>query len=94
MLAKYNGKEIYRSKQAVNFNYEHDEGRNTLVIFEFDEDADVIIEKGAYVRLEGTTFTALSCGGMMWPGINLLGTTNAAYNIDQNPPINGDQGYL
>lgn len=66
----------------------------TNMIFEFDEDADVIIEKGAYVRLEGTTFTALSCGGMMWPGINLLGTTNAAYNIDQNPPINGDQGYL
>ena len=37
LLAKYNGKEIYRSKQAVNFNYDHDEGRNTLVIFEFDE---------------------------------------------------------
>ncbi len=66
----------------------------TNMIFEFDEDADVIIEKGAYVRLDGTTFTALSCGGMMWPGINLLGTTNASFNIDQNPPINGDQGYL
>lgn len=37
LLAKYNGKEIYRSKQAVNFNYDHDKGRNTLVIFEFDE---------------------------------------------------------
>ena len=37
MLAKYNGKEIYRSPTAVNFNYDHDEARNTLVIFEFDE---------------------------------------------------------
>lgn len=37
LLAEHNGKEIYRSPEAVNFNYEHDEARNTLVIFEFDE---------------------------------------------------------
>lgn len=37
ILTKYNGKEIYRSKPAVNFNYDYGDGRNTLVIFEFDE---------------------------------------------------------
>jgi hypothetical protein len=66
----------------------------TNMVFEFDEDADVIIEKGARVNLNGTTWTSLTCESIMWPGVNLLGTTNAASSIDQLPMTGGDQGYL
>jgi hypothetical protein len=62
--------------------------------FEFDVNADVIIEKGASVYLHGTTWTSLSCEDIMWPGVDLLGTTNAANSIDQLPITGGDQGYL
>lgn len=62
--------------------------------FEFDVNADVIIEKGASVYLHGTTWTSLSCEDIMWPGVDLLGTTNAANSIDQLPISGGDQGYL
>jgi len=64
------------------------------MIFEFDEDADVIIQKGARVNLNGTTWTSLDCEKIMWPGVDLLGTTNAANSIDQLPISGGDQGYL
>ena len=64
------------------------------MVFEFDEDADLIIEKGASVYLHGTTWTSLSCEDIMWPGVDLLGTTNAANSIDQLPVSGGDQGYL
>ncbi len=61
--------------------------------FEFDTDAQVIIEPGAYVRLtNGTVWTALC--DLMWPGVDLQGTTNATSSIDQAPMIGGDQGYL
>lgn len=62
--------------------------------FEFDVNADVIIEKGASVYLHGTAWTSLSCEDIMWPGVDLLGTTNAANSIDQLPVSGGDQGYL
>lgn len=62
--------------------------------FEFDVNADVIIEKGASVYLHGTTWTSLSCEDIMWPGVDLLGTTNTANSIDQLPITGGDQGYL
>ncbi len=64
------------------------------MVFEFDEDANVIIEKGARVSLNGTTWTALTCGSMMWPGVDVLGTTNAESSIDQLPMSGGDQGFL
>ena len=64
------------------------------MVFAFDEDADLIIEKGASVYLHGTTWTSLSCEDIMWPGVDLLGTTNAANSIDQLPVSGGDQGYL
>jgi hypothetical protein len=62
--------------------------------FEFDVNADVIIQKGASVYLHGTTWTSLDCENIMWPGVDLLGTTNAANSIDQLPVSGGDQGYL
>jgi hypothetical protein len=62
--------------------------------FEFDVNADVIIQKGASVYLHGTTWTSLDCENIMWPGVDLLGTTNSANTIDQLPVSGGDQGYL
>jgi len=62
--------------------------------FEFDEDADVIIEPGARVRMQNSTFTAITCDVIMWPGVDLLGTTNANNSIDQLPLTGADQGYL
>lgn len=37
LLAEKNGRILYESPKAVNFNYDFDDGRNTLVVFEFDE---------------------------------------------------------
>lgn len=62
--------------------------------FEFDEDANVIIEPGARVRMQNSTFTAITCDVIMWPGVDLLGTTNANNSIDQLPLTGADQGYL
>ncbi|MBI1267179.1 MAG: T9SS type A sorting domain-containing protein [Cryomorphaceae bacterium] len=63
------------------------------MVFEFDQDADVIIEKGARVTLRNNSlWTAISCADKMWPGVNLLGTTNAQNSIDQFPTTGGDQG--
>jgi len=62
--------------------------------FQFDSDADVIIQPGARVNLNGTIWTSLDCTAIMWPGVNLLGTTNATSSIDQLPMTGGDQGYL
>jgi len=65
------------------------------MVFEFDEDADVIIQKGAKVTLRNNSlWTAISCDEKMWPGVNLLGTTNAQNSIDQFPTTGGDQGYF
>ena len=72
-------------------------GTNTIItnmVFEFDDDADVIIEKGAKVSLIGTTWTSMTCENIMWPGVDLFGTTDASSSIDQYPTINPDQGYL
>ena len=65
------------------------------MVFEFDEDADVIIQKGAKVTLRNNSlWTAISCDEKMWPGVDLLGTTNTLNSIDQVPTTGGDQGYF
>ena len=72
-------------------------GTNTIItnmVLEFDVDADFIIEKGAKVSLIGSTLTSISCDNIMWPGVDLFGTTDASNTIDQYPIINPDQGYL
>ncbi|MEN9347850.1 MAG: hypothetical protein RLZZ77_1361 [Bacteroidota bacterium] len=62
--------------------------------FEFDADANVIIEKGAKVSMYNTRFTSLTCDAVLWPGVDLLGTTTSSNSIDQNPMFGSDQGYL
>lgn len=62
--------------------------------FEFDQDANLIIQKGASVRFIRCKLTSLSCNQQMWPGINLLGSTNIYNSIDQVPAFGGDQGNL
>jgi hypothetical protein len=62
--------------------------------FEFGPEANVVIKAGARVNLQSSKWTALHCNSTMWPGVNLLGTTNSANSIDQNPLTGGDQGYF
>ncbi len=72
-------------------------GTNTNIVnmvLQFDEGADLIIEKGAKVSLNGTVLTSIQCNHRMWPGVDLLGTTNIMGTVDQNPMTGGDQGYL
>lgn len=40
-IADRGGKIIYRGPKAINKNYDWDEARNTLIIFEFDEPVQV-----------------------------------------------------
>lgn len=58
--------------------------------FEFDEDAELIIQPGATLRMNNSHLTSLSCESIMWPGVNVLGNPN----LDQYPPYNSGQGVL
>lgn len=61
--------------------------------FRFGSNADMIIKAGAVVKLQNSSkLTSYECDGVMWPGVDLLGTTNAANSIDQLPIAGGDQG--
>ncbi len=65
------------------------------MVIEFDVDADIIMKVGSKVYLNGSTLTSISCAKIMWPGVDLFGTTNTASSIDQVPLSNNpDQGYL
>ena len=59
----------------------------------FGPNADMIIKAGAVVKLQNSSkLTSYECDGVMWPGVDLLGTTNASNSIDQLPIAGGDQG--
>lgn len=64
------------------------------MVLEFDEDANMIMKPRSKVSLNGSTLTSLSCSNIMWPGVDLLGTTNSTSTIDQTPMTGGGQGYL
>lgn len=88
-----NGSNIIHVMQNLVFQT----GTTTVIsdlTFEFDHDANLIIQKGATVQFNRCKLTSLNCNPGMWPGINLLGTTNIFNTIDQVPAFGGDQGNL
>jgi len=59
--------------------------------FEFSPESNVIINEGASVTLNGSTWTSYTCDGLMWPGVNLLGNSDQPQILmGQNP----NQGML
>lgn len=61
------------------------------MVFRFDENAQAIVQQGAKLTLDNTTFTSLDCGDELWRGIQVWGdplTTN------QLPYISSNTGYL
>jgi hypothetical protein len=64
--------------------------------FRFSPTANAVIKKGSRVSLTNNTkWTSYECTGLMWPGADLFGTTNATNSVDQSPLSgNPDQGYL
>ncbi|PCJ82641.1 MAG: hypothetical protein COA49_00855 [Bacteroidetes bacterium] len=64
------------------------------MVFHFGSEAKVVIEAGARVNLINSTWTSSTCDSIMWPGVELLGTTNNLNSIDQAPTTGGDQGQL
>lgn len=58
--------------------------------FRFSPEAKVTIEAGARVNLDGCLWTAWC--DLMWPGVELLGTTNNNNSIPQVPFSSGNQG--
>jgi hypothetical protein len=64
-------------------NLVFESGTNTVIqgmTFEFGPNASVIIEPGASVRLEGSTWTNFHCD-QMWPGCDLLGVSSLPQTI-------------
>ncbi|MBP8823635.1 MAG: hypothetical protein KBH07_08330, partial [Flavobacteriales bacterium] len=59
----------------------------------FGPDARLIVNRGSYVRFTNCTLQGSldeECEPQRWPGVRVEGTSTA----DQQPPVNGDQGYL
>jgi hypothetical protein len=66
----------------------------TLVVqnmtMRFGPDAHIVVKPGGYARFLNCTLTSASCDGSRWKGIRVNGHSN----LDQNPTIHGDQGYV
>ncbi len=61
------------------------------MLLEFGPQGRVVIQDGASVHLaNNTTLTKIDCDEVLWKGVTIEGNTS----VDQNPFVNGDQGYL
>ncbi|MFN0032627.1 MAG: T9SS type A sorting domain-containing protein [Flavobacteriales bacterium] len=54
--------------------------------FRFSLQANVVINTGAYVKLNnGSKWTSYECDLLMWPGVNLMGNPNSNQSSADNP---------
>lgn len=58
----------------------------------FRETSSVIIQPGGRLIARNSKLTSYICEGLMWEGIDLLGTTNVGNTIAQSINLNGPQG--
>ncbi len=53
--------------------------------FRFGPEADVVINVGAFVKLNSNSkWTSYECNGLMWPGVNLMGNPSQAQSSSDN----------
>lgn len=53
--------------------------------FRFGPEADVIVNVGAFVKLNNNSkWTSYECDGLMWPGVNLMGNPSQAQSSSDN----------
>lgn len=53
--------------------------------FRFGPEADVIVNVGAFVKLNNNSkWTSYECDGLMWPGVNLMGNPSQAQSSNDN----------
>ncbi len=63
------------------------------MIIEFGPEAKVIVEPGATLILDNTTFTSVSCP-ILWPGVEVWGTYNQSQNQWSGNGLNTYQGRI